>query len=367
MKIPFVDLEIQYNSIKDEVLDAIEKVIDSRKFIQGDFCKDFSNNFLEVHGGNFGTGCSNGTSAISLSLRAIGVQAGDEVITVANTFFATLEAIVEVGAIPVLVDCSEKDYLININLIKEKITPKTTAIIPVHLYGNPVAMNELMTIANEHSLKVVEDCAQAHLGSMNGQAMGTFGDAGTFSFYPGKNLGAYGDAGFVISKAEKTHNLVSKHLDHGRTTKYEHDLMAGNYRMDAIQAAVLNVKLKYISDWTDNRIQAAAYYDTTLKENGFKVIDVDAGAKCVYHLYIVEVSNREEVMSSLKEKGISTGIHYPIPMHLQPACHYLGYKRGDFPVSERTADRIMSLPVFPEITREQQDYILKNFLEIAKR
>lgn len=366
MKVPFLDLDAQYQSIKIDILSAIEAVLDSKQFVQGKICEDFSKKFLEVHGGGFGVGCSNGTSAITISLRALNIGPGDEVITVANTFFATVEAISEVGATPVLVDCVAETYSINIDQVKKAVTSKTKAIIPVHLYGNPVKMDEIMNIAKSHDLKVIEDCAQAHLASYKGQPVATFGDTGTFSFYPGKNMGAYGDAGFVLSKNEELNNLITMHLNHGRTKKYEHDFLAGNYRMDGIQAAVLSVKAKHINEWTDKRIKVASYYDSLLEDSGLKVIKVQDNGKCVYHLYIVEVSNRDEVMKYLADNDIACGIHYPVPMHLQPACKELGYSKGDFPISEETSQRILSIPIFPEITKEQQDYVIEKLLSVAK-
>lgn len=367
MKVPFLDLDAQYKSIKSEVLASIEEVLDSKQFIQGEYCDKFAKDFLAVHGGEYGVGCSNGTSAITIALRALGIGRGDEVITVANTFFATVEAIAEVGAKTILVDCDPETYNIDTTQIETVINNKTKAIIPVHLYGNPANMTEVMRIANKHGLKVIEDTAQAHLATHKGQAVATFGDAGTFSFYPGKNLGAYGDAGFVLTRTEELNKLVTMHLNHGRTKKYEHDFMAGNYRMDAIQAAVLSIKTKYISDWTNSRREVAKKYDNALAEKGFKTIKVNNDDQCSYHLYVVEVSNRDEVMSHLKNSGISTGIHYPVPMHLQPACKELGYKEGDFPHAERAADRIVSLPIFPEMSAEQQSYTIEKFLEIASR
>ena len=367
MKVPFLDLEAQYNKIKHEVLSSIESILDSRQFIQGPETLSFAENFTQIHGGNYAVGCSNGTSAITLALRALGIGRGDEVITVANTFFATVEAIAEVGARTVLVDCCPTTYSINIEQVSRAINSNTKAIIPVHLYGNPVPMTEIMTLAKKHNLKVIEDCAQGHLATHNNQAVASFGDAGTFSFYPGKNLGAYGDAGLVITGTEELKNLVTMHLNHGRTKKYEHDFMAGNYRMDDIQAAVLNVKLKYLDEWTNKRIAAASYYDQRLKEAGYKVIEVEPENKCVYHLYVVEVSNRDEVMNHLKKNQIASGIHYPVPMHLQPACKELGYNKGDFPVCEKSAKRILSLPIFPEITQEQQDHVIDTFLEVAHK
>lgn len=366
MSIPFVDLGAQYEQIKSEVQSAVMEVIESRKFIMGDYEKSFSEAFSKVHGTKYTVGCSNGTSAITVALRSLCIKPGDEVITVANSFFATPEAIVEVGAVPVLVDCEEGTYSIDPNLIESAITEKTKAIIPVHLYGNPCDMEKIKEIADKHDLKIIEDCAQAHLAHQNGKAVGTFGEFGTFSFYPGKNLGAYGDAGAVITQDEDLLKTATMNINHGRVKKYEHDFCAGNFRMDGIQAAILEVKLKYISDWTDKRIQAAKLYDELIKTKGFKTIDVRDGAKCVYHLYPVEVSNRDEVMEKLKSEGIGCGIHYPIPLHMQPALKYLGYKEGDFPVSERSSKNMVSLPIFPEITEEQIRTVTEVFLSVAK-
>lgn len=364
--IPLLDLNAQYAKIKPEVLEAIEKVLDSKKFIMGDFEKKFSKDFCEIHGSIYGVGCSNGTSAITVSLRALGIGPGDEVITVANSFFATPEAIVEVGAKPVFVDCEPNGYGIDCDQLEEAVNENTKAIIAVHLYGNPCDMFRVKKIADKYSLKIIEDCAQAHLASLNKKAVGTFGEFGTFSFYPGKNLGAYGDAGEVITQSEELFKISTMHINHGRTKKYEHDFCAGNFRMDGIQAAILSVKSKYISSWTDSRIKAAHLYDELIKSKGFKTIDTLEGAKCVYHLYPVEVSNRDEVMNVLKENDIQCGIHYPIPLHLQPALSYLGYKRGDFPISEKVAQRMISLPIFPEITKEQIKRVVEVFLGVAK-
>ena len=366
MPVPFVDLEAQYKQIKPEVLRAVEEVIDSRKFVMGDYEREFSKGFSEIQGSKFAVGCSNGTSAITVALRALGIKAGDEVITPVNSFFATPEAIVEVGATPVFVDCEPSGYSIDLNELEAAINEKTKCIIPVHLYGNPSDMISIKAIADKYNLKIIEDCAQAHLASIDGKGVGSFGEFGTFSFYPGKNLGAYGDAGEVTSQDEQLDKLATMHINHGRTKKYEHDFCAGNFRMDGIQAAILNVKLKYISEWTDNRIKAAACYDAVLKEKGFKTLEVKAGNKCVYHLYPVEVSNRDEVMEHLKQVGIGCGIHYPIPLHLQPALSYLGHKSGDFPITESASLRMISLPIFPEITEEQINLVISEFLKVAK-
>jgi dTDP-4-amino-4,6-dideoxygalactose transaminase len=366
MHVPFLDLAAQYNQIKPEILKTINDVLESQDFIQGKFAQSFAKNFLEVHGGKYGVGCSNGTSAITVALRALGIGAGDEVISVTNTFFATVEAIAEVGAIPVLVDCNASDYLIDVQAIEEKIGPKTKAIMPVHLYGNACAMTQIMALAQKYNLKVIEDCAQGHLASYNGQAVGTFGDAGTFSFYPGKNLGAYGDAGFIICSSAALQEQVAMQVNHGRVKKYEHDFMAGNFRIDGLQAAVLDVKLKYLKAWTQKRQAWAHRYDDALKKAGFKVIEVNKAANCVYHLYVVEVANRDEVANHLKAKDIGHGIHYPIALHRQPAMKQYGLNPDMFPVAERTVHRILSLPIFPEMSQEQFDYTVEHFLKVAR-
>ncbi len=316
MTIPFVDLDAQYQSIKPEIMKAIEGILDTKDFIHGKSVEEFSKHFNEVHGTKYTVGCANGTSAITVAFRTLGIGPGDEVITQANSFFATPEAIAEVGATPVFVDCDPQTYGIDVTKIEAKITKKTKAIAPVHLYGNPSDMKALMAIAKKHNLKVVEDCAQSVMATIDGKATGTFGDIGTFSFYPGKNLGAYGDAGAVITQDEALYKNLQMQVNHGRTKKYEHDFLAGNFRMDGLQGAILSVKLKYLNEWTNKRIAWGKRYDELLKNSGLKVIKTLPGAKCVYHIYLVELSNREQVMNHFKEVGIQCGIHYPIPLHL---------------------------------------------------
>ena len=352
MSIPFLDLSAQYRSIKPEIDTAIDEVLDSMTLVQNRFCHQFAEDFLRLHGGAFGTGCSSGTSAIILALKALGIGSGDEVITANNTFFATVEAIAAVGAKPVLVDCRPDTYGMDCILVDKAMTSKTKAIIPVHLYGNPCDMDALCDLAHDHDIHIVEDCAQAHLATWKGRGVGTFGIAGTFSFYPGKNLGAYGDAGFVMVRERRLFEAVSMHLDHGRAFKYEHRFMAENYRMDDIQAAVLGVKCRYLKRWTERRIALAGQYDDILKPKGYKVIHVEPESRCVYHLYVVETDCRQELVQKFKTEGIGYGIHYPIPMSLQPACRDLGYRQGDFPVSEFISGKILSLPLYPEMTGE---------------
>ncbi|MGE3609133.1 MAG: DegT/DnrJ/EryC1/StrS family aminotransferase [Bacteriovoracaceae bacterium] len=367
MTIHFVDLDAQYQSIKSEVKAAIDGILETKDFIHGKSVEKFSKNFAAAQGSKYVVGASNGTSAITVALRALGVGPGDEVITVANSFFATPEAIAEVYAKPIFVDCDADTYSIDISQIEAKITKKTKAIIPVHLYGNPVDMDALMKIANKHNIPVIEDCAQAHLATWNGKGAGTFGAMGTFSFYPGKNLGAYGDAGAITVQDDKLHQLVAMHVNHGRTKKYEHDFCAGNFRMDGIQAAVLDVKLKHLAAWTKKRQELAAFYESLLKPHGFKTIGVKKEASCVYHIYLVEVSNRDEVMEHFKKMDIHCGVHYPIPLHLQPALSHLEYKKGDFPVTEKAAERILSLPMYAELTRDEVKKVCDELIKVAKK
>lgn len=366
MKVPFVDLNAQYELIRDEMIKTTIEVLDSKNFIEGPYVENFSKSFVAVHGGEYAWGCSNGTSAISVALNVLKIGPGDEVITVANTFFATVEAIAEVGAKIVLVDCDPATYSIDIKKVREKINKNTKAIIPVHLYGNPVNMTELCLLAEEFNLLIIEDCAQAHMAKHKNQAMGSFGSFGTFSFYPGKNLGACGDAGLILAKNAELLKQVKMFVNHGRLGKYEHEILAGNHRMDGIQAAILSVKLKYLSEWTKKRQAIAKRYDESLKKAGFKVIEVDEQNECSYHLYVVEVSNREEVSEHFRKNDIGFGVHYPIPMHKQPALSHLNFREGDFPVSEKAAKRILSLPMYAELTEEQQRYVIQNFFEVAK-
>ncbi|GAB4420919.1 MAG: DegT/DnrJ/EryC1/StrS family aminotransferase [Bacteriovoracaceae bacterium] len=367
IQVPFVDLKAQYQQVKAEVKKAIDQVLETCQFIQGEFTEQFENNFCKAHGAPFGIGCANGTSAITAALRAMNIGPGDEVITVNNSFFATAEGIAEVGAKIVLVDCKHSTYGIDPELVEQAVNEKTKAIIPVHLYGNSCEMDKIVNIAQKYNLKIMEDCAQAHLAKFKDQAVGTFGEAGTFSFYPGKNLGAYGDAGFITVTNKELDTLVRMHVNHGRIDKYEHQFLASNFRMDGIQAAILDIKLKYLRDWTNKRIAAAKKYDEKLKNAGFKVLEIEKNGECVYHLYVVEVSNRDEVSKALKEVGVSTGVHYPTPLHMQPALKFLGHKEKDFPVSYESAGRILSLPIFPEITDQQINHVMENFLKVAKR
>lgn len=364
--IAFVDLKKQHEALKDEIRAKMDEVIESGAFIQGKYVKQFEEEFCKLHRADYGAGCSSGTTGLFLALHALGVGPGDEVITVANTFIATAEAISHVGATPVFVDVDPQTYNMDPVLLEKAIGPRTKAIIAVHLYGNPCDMGAILNIANKHGLFVIEDCAQSHLAAYNGQFTGTFGDAASFSFFPGKNLGAFGDAGLVISRTSELNEKIYKYLNHGRIDKYKHDLVGYNFRMDGLQGAVLSVKLKYLQKWTEIRRRNARIYDEILKAKGFKVIEVSPGSESSYHLYVVEVGNRDEVVQHLGGKGIQTGVHYPIPLHMQPAYEFLKVPAGSLPVTEKAAGRILSLPMCGELQPEQVHSVCDALLQVAR-
>ena len=364
--IPIINVEAQHQKLRAEILQALEDVFDSRAYIQGPYVQAFETAFASQHGVTHAAGCSNGTTALSLALEAAGVGPGDEVITTSYTFIATAESILHLGAIPVFVDIEPGTYNIDPRLIRQAITPRTKAIVPVHLYGTPCSMDSLQEIAEQNDLEIVEDCAQAHLAKFKEQAVGSFGRAGSFSFYPSKNLGACGDAGMVVSNDDETIWRVKKLLDHGRETKYLHDIVGYNRRMDGMQAAILSVKLRYLEDWTARRREIAAFYDARLKPAGFQVIEPPENTEPVYHLYVVQVANRDETAAALSENGIGFGIHYPTPLHVQPSMQTLGYKTGSFPVTESSADRVISLPMCGELAEESIDRVCQVFTSIAQ-
>jgi dTDP-4-amino-4,6-dideoxygalactose transaminase len=364
--IPLVNLSAQYAAIKDEVLGAIGMVLESNAFIQGKFAAKFEAEFLAAIGAEHGFGCSNGTAAIALALEALGVGRDDEVITVPHTFIATVEGICQVGAKPVFVDVDARTHCMNPALIEAAITPRTRAIVPVHLYGNIADMDPIMAIARRHGLVVVEDAAQAHLASYKGRMAGTLADAATFSFYPGKNLGAYGDAGFVTARSGEVAKRARMLADHGRTGKYEHEIIGYNHRIDGLQAAILSVKLRHLANWTGIRRRIAMLYREVIRIPGLRFAEPTSGADPVYHLFVVEVANRDEVMDHLGKCGIASGIHYPIPLHLQPALSHLGLGEGAFPVAEHLARRVLSLPMCAHLNDADVRTIATVFDQVAR-
>ncbi len=359
MKIPQADLKAQYQTIKDEVHAAITKIIESTQFVRGSASKEFEASFAKYCETEHAVGVANGTDALMLALRALGVREGDEVITSAFTFTATAEAIYWVGATPVLVDIDPENYTLDVEKVRAAVTDKTRAIIPVHLYGHPADMDPILEVARQHDIKVLEDAAQAHGARYKGKKAGSMGHAATFSFYPGKNLGAYGDAGGVVTNDAKVADSIRALGDHGSVRKYENEFMGFNSRLDGIQAAVLNVKMKYIDEWTRRRREIAAFYNDALAHvDGVETPKESSWAECVYHLYVIQVDDRDQVKQKLNAAGIGAAIHYPRPLHLQKAYDFLGLGRNTFPVAERAGDRVLSLPNYPEMTEEMVERVV---------
>ena len=368
MKIPFVDLKAQYQSIREELDTAIATVIGETAFIGGRnnrFQQAFERAFSEYVGVDHVIGCGNGTDSMEILLEALGVGLGDEVIVPANSWISTSEVVTRVGAKPVFVDVLPDVYTINPALIEPAITEKTKVIIPVHLYGYPADMTAVMEIANRHNLIVLEDSAQAHGASMNGQAVTTFGHCGSYSFYPGKNLGAYGDAGAMVTNNPELAELARVISNHGQIKKYTHLRDGRNSRLDGLQSAVLTVKLKYLEKWTELRRSRAAYYSKLLADSGLQIPVEKAGYRHVYHLYVIQVSNREEVREYLSSVGVSTSVHYPYALPMLPQ-YKADNEPGNYPVSIGNQDRLLSLPLFPEMTETQINYVVEHLLKVAK-
>ncbi|HIQ06556.1 MAG TPA: DegT/DnrJ/EryC1/StrS family aminotransferase, partial [Anaerolineae bacterium] len=337
-----------------EIDAAIQRVLDHTGFIMGKEVADFEKAFANYCQTEYAVGVASGTAALHLALLACGVGPGDEVITTPFTFFATGEAISQTGAKPVFVDIDPVTYNIDPSRIEAAITPRTKAIIPVHLYGQPADMDPILEIAQEHGVKVIEDAAQAHGAEYHGRRAGSIGDLACFSFYPSKNLGCYGDGGAVVGSDVALIEQVRLLRDHGRTSKYEHAELGWGYRLDAMQAAILGAKLPHLDAWNDARRAAAYRYNELLA--GMDVVTPRElnGVCAVYHCYVIRTPHRDEVVVRLRSQGIGAGIHYPIPLHLQPAYEHLGHQLGDFPVSEACSQEVLTLPLFPEITEEQQ-------------
>ena len=359
--IPLVDLHTQYHSIKTEIDAAIQRVIDSTAFINGPEVRAFEDEFAEFCEARDCVGVASGTIAIQLALEASGIGVGDEVITVAHTFCATAEAILHTGATPVFVDIDPRTYTLDPARLPTVLTPRTKAIVPVHLYGHPAEMDSIMAFARQHNLLVIEDAAQAHGARYKGRTVGTLGHAACFSFYPGKNLGAYGDAGAVTTNDPALAERVRELRDHGRRVgldgkraKYEHAVVGYGERLDTLQAAILRAKLPHLGAWNTARRALADKYHEQVAENGWALPRVAPQCESVYHWYVIRLVDREVARARLKAAGIESGIHYPIPLHLQPGYHFLGYPVGALPHTEQAAREILSLPLYPEMTMEQQ-------------
>ncbi len=359
IKIPLVDLKTQYKSIKWEIDQAIAKIFTHTNFIMGEEVEKFEWKFAKWLRIKYCIGVSSGTDAIHLALIALGIKPGDEIITTPHTFTATVEPVIWLGAKPVFVDIDPKTYTINPNLLEKVITKKTKVIIPVHLYGHPADMDPIIKIAKKYNLKILEDAAQAHGTEYKGKKVGTLGDAAIFSFFPGKNLGAYGDAGAVVTNSQTIAQKIKLLRNHGRTEKYIHQQVGYGDRIDTLQAAILLIKLKYLKKWNLARRKIASMYNKLLADTNIITPYEAKYAKAVYHLYVIRIKNRDKILNRLRQKGIGSGIHYPLPLHLQPAYKFLGYKKGDFPESEKAAAEILSLPMYPELSSKQISYITK--------
>jgi dTDP-4-amino-4,6-dideoxygalactose transaminase len=364
-KIQLVDLNAQYNSIKTEIDNAIAEVIHTSGFIGGKQVSNFEKGFAEFCNAKKCVGVSSGTSALKLSLIALGIQPGDEVITVPNTFIATTEMVTAIGGKIKFVDIDPKTHLMDTKLLKEAIGPKTKAIIPVHLYGQMVNMSAVIDIAKKNNLKVVEDSCQAHGAQWEGKIT-PVSDIAVFSFYPAKILGAYGDAGGIVTHSEELAERTMRLRDHGRIPgdKYIHKYEADSARLDGIQAAILSAKLKHLNKWIDRRREIAKMYDEML-DGYVEVPYEEPSAKHVYYMYVVKHNKRDDLIKHLEKKGVSSGIHYPLPLHMQPAYSHMGFKEGDFPEAEASCRDILSLPMYPEMTQEQIEYVVKTIKEFA--
>lgn len=362
-RIPLVDLGAQFAAIRHEVLPAVEAVMARSAFIHGPYVDAFEREYAAFTHRAHAIGSANGTEAIFVTLKALGVRPGDEVITVANTFTATAEAIEWTGATPRLVEIDPADHLIDPLAVAAAVGPRTVGIVPVHLFGQPARMAEIQAIARRHGLFVVEDAAQAHGAFEHGRPVGEGSAAATYSFYPGKNLGAYGDAGAVTTDDAALAQRIRLVSDHGRVGKYEHAIVGYGSRLDGLQAAILSVKLRHLTDWTEARRRLAGQYDRLLATvPGVMTVRPRDGVHAVYHLYVIEVAaeQRDDLRNWLDGRGIDTGIHYPIPLHLQPAYAHLDLPEGSFPIAESKAKRIVSLPLFPELTDQQQAWIVES-------
>lgn len=363
MNIPFLDLKAQYKTIKQEIDSAIKRVVKNQHFILGNELKTFENNFAKYLGVNYACGVNSGTDALIFALKILDIGPGDEVITPTQSFIATTLAITEVGATPVFVDSDPVTFQIDANQIEDKITNKTKAILPVHLYGAPCEIEKIIKIAKKYKLRVIEDACQAHGTTYKLKMVGTFGDIGVFSFYPGKNLGCYGDGGAMVTNDKELYKKMLLIRNYGQTVKYYHDTIGLNSRLDEIQAAILDIKLKYLDNWNERRNVIAERYNNSLKN--VKTQKIINNGISNYHVFTILVKNRESLIKKLEENGIHTIIHYPIPIHLQKCFELSRYKQNSFPVAEKIANQILSIPIYPEITTDQVDHITENVLRYS--
>ena len=364
--IPFVDLKAQYSGIKQEVDDAIVRVLDNCQFVLGEEVESFETEFATYCRATHAVGVNSGTSALHLALLAAGIKPGDEVITASFTFVATAAAIRYAGATPVFVDVDPRSLTIDTSKIEAAITPRTKAIVPVHLYGQCADMRPLLEIARSHGLIVIEDAAQAHGAEYDNRRAGSLGDLACFSFYPGKNLGAYGEGGAITTNDDGYDKALRVLRDHGQTAKYHHEVIGYNYRLEGIQGAVLRVKLRHLEEWNDARRRLAALYRELLADAGVGLVEEMSYGKPVYHVFPILTDLRDALAGHLKTSAIATGIHYPIPVHLQPAFADLGYKAGDLPITERAARQTLSVPMYPELSKEDVSLVAQSVCRFGK-
>ncbi|MCK9611365.1 MAG: DegT/DnrJ/EryC1/StrS family aminotransferase [Bacteroidales bacterium] len=366
MKVPYINLSLQHQAIKNEILAEITKLLDNGQFIIGDALALFEKSFSLLCGVKYTLGVANGTDALCLSLKALGIGPGDEVITAPNSFLASASSIALAGATPVFADVRD-DFTINPDEIVKAITKKTKAILPVHLTGRPAEMNAIMDIAKMYSLFVVEDCAQAVGATYYNKSVGSFGDTGCFSLHPLKNLSACGDGGLITTNSDTIYNYLKKARNHGLKSRDECEFWSLNSRLDNIQAAILNVKLKKLFEWIERRRHIASVYREKLQGLDMIIPQESTNMNAVYHTFIIQTKHRDQLKDYLLQKEIDTKIHYPIPIHLQESASYLGYKKGDFPVAEKQAETILSLPVFPELTDEQINYVCSSIINFFNK
>lgn len=368
MNVPFVDLSVQYERLQPGIDEAMQAVINDTAFVRGPYVKEFEEAYAKAYGVDHCIGVANGTDAIYVVLRMLGIGPGDEVITVANSWISSSETIGQTGATPVFVDIDPDYYNIDVDRIEEKITEDTKAIIPVHLYGQSAEIDAIMEVAREHDLYVIEDTAQAHFAEYDDQYVGTFGIAGTFSFYPGKNLGAYGDAGAIVTNDDELARRCRMFSDHGASEKHDHEMEGINSRLDGLQAAVLSTKLPHTQEWNRRRYEHAQRYTNRLRDvPGITPPVVHPSADHVFHLYVIRVDEgRDALQEFLEERGVSTSIHYPTALPFLKAYEHRGFESSDFPVAHRYQNQILSLPMYPELTPELIDYVTSSIREWAE-
>lgn len=364
--VPWMDLRQQYDSLRDEVLTALDDVACSSSFVLGPHVERFEQLFAAYTGARHCVAVNSGTSALHLALICAGVGPGDEVITVPMTFVATSWAISYVGANPVFVDVDPATYTMNVDQVEKQITRRTKALLPVHLYGQPADLTPLREIAERHGIPVIEDAAQSHGARYQGKAAGTIGQSGCFSFYPGKNLGAYGEGGAVVTNDDGIASRLRALRDHAQGQRYHHDEVGFNYRMDAFQGAVLSIKLKHLERWTENRRLLAARYKELLADLPLKLPAEAHDRRHVWHLFVVLHRERDRIRQMLAERGVTTGLHYPVPVHLQKAYRHLRYRVDDFPVAEQIARECLTLPLYPEMTQAHQDQVVQALHEVME-